>query len=266
MRGPEALKGAEDNWHTDMGAWFSGERVVFRGKDLFTELQDSSWFELLIYGITGKEYSRNEIDLFEKIWVLTISYPEPRIWNNRIASLSASAKSTGVLGTSAAIAASEAKIYGNQINIVAIDFIKRAKKIVDQGGSLTDFVLYELKEKRVIPGYGRPIVQKDERIQPLVDKARSLGLADGPHHNISKKIEQILTNGRYRMVMNASGIGAALMADRGFSNREYYHYLILGFSAGIIPSFIAAADQAEGVFFPLSCERINFNGVAKRHW
>lgn len=266
MKGPNTLIHAEDNWQTDMGAWFSGERVVFRGKDLFTKLHNHSWFELLILGITGREFSHNEIQLFEKIWSLTISYPEPRLWNNRIASLTATANSTGILATSAATSASEATIYGNQINIVAMDFIKRAKEIIDNNDSLTDFVIKELKEKRVIPGYGRPIVQKDERIQPIVDKAEELGLAYGPHHKLAIEVEKILEGGRYRMVMNASGIGAALMADRGFTSREYYHYLILGFSAGIIPCFIDSSNKKEGAFFPLSCERLNYRGNEKRRW
>ena len=63
MRGPEVLKKADDNWHTEMGAWFPGERVVFRGKDLFTELGELSWFKYLMFGITGKNFSDRRISL-----------------------------------------------------------------------------------------------------------------------------------------------------------------------------------------------------------
>lgn len=266
MRGPEILKQAEDNWQTDMGAWFAGERVVFRGKDLFTELDRLSWFSYLMFGITGKIFSDDEINLTQKIWTLTVSYPEPRLWNNRVASLSGSANSTGILGTSAAIATSEASIFGNQINIVAIDFIQRAKLVENNSESLNKLVKGELQQKRIIPGYGRPLVQTDERIQPLIKIAEELNLASGPHFKTAKKIETLLTEGRYRMVMNASGLAAALMADLGLSKREYYYYTILAFSAGIIPCHIDATNQPEGTFFPLSCERLNYTGQGTRSW
>ena len=41
------------------------------------------------------------------LWVNT-SYPDARIWNNRVAALAGSARSTGNLGVSAALAVSEA--------------------------------------------------------------------------------------------------------------------------------------------------------------
>lgn len=266
MRGPDALKKAEDNWHTDMGALFNGERVVFRGKDLFTELGELSWFKYLMFGITGKKFSDSQISLIEKIWTLSVSYPEPRIWNNRIASLTGSARSTGSLGVSAGIAASEASIYGNQINIVAIDFIRRANKLKNAEQNLEEFVIKEIKKNRIIPGYGRPIIKTDERIKPLTDAAKKLNLAEGPHYLTALAVEKILIESKYRMVMNASGLAAALMADLGFNNRDHYYCSILAFSAGIIPCYIDSAGQKEGGFFPLACGRLNYTGAATRHW
>ena len=266
MKGPATLKSAEDNWQTDMGAAFPGERVVLRGKDLFSELDGLSWFQYLMFGITGDVFSDDKIQLIEAIWSLTVSYPEPRIWNNRVAALTGTANSTGILGTSAAIAASEASIFGNQINIKAIDFIKRAASLNDAKSSMEDFVKKEMKKNRIIPGYGRPIVQNDERIQPLIDKAQMLNLTDGLHFKTAQNVEKTLINSRYRMVMNASGLAAALMADIGISNREYYYYTILAFSAGIIPCHIDAANKKEGTFFPLRCNRLNYTGHETRHW
>ena len=93
MIGPDTLKKAEDNWQTDMGAAFPGERVVLRGKDLFSELDGLSWFQYLMFGITGDVFSDDKIQLIEAIWSLTVSYPEPRIWNNRVAALTGTALS-----------------------------------------------------------------------------------------------------------------------------------------------------------------------------
>ena len=146
----------EDNWVTNLGAIFPGERVVYRGKDLFTELFDVSWMQLLLYGITGRMYSKSQVKLFDSLWALTISYPDPRPWNNRVAALAGTVRSTAGLANNAASAVSEAKIFGGQANTAAIDFIIEAKQKVSEGVILEDIIKKELKVNRGISGYGRP--------------------------------------------------------------------------------------------------------------
>jgi len=260
------LIAAEDVLHTEMGGWFQGERVVIRGKDLFTEFKHSSWVEILLFGITGKSYTEKQIKLFNGMWTLCGSYPDPRIWNNRIASLAGSSRSTCALALGAATAVSEAKIYGRGPDIHSIDLLLRAKKEIDSGVDLEFFIKNELKTNRVIPGYGRPIVKVDERIEPLRELASELGLFDGEHVKIAYQIDEYLSNGRYRMKMNIASLVAALMADQGFTAVEYYQFNVLSFSAGMFPCYIDAVNKPEGSFFPLRCERINYTGVAKRKW
>ncbi|PCI65378.1 MAG: hypothetical protein COB26_12765 [Piscirickettsiaceae bacterium] len=266
MNGPKTLEQAEDNWHTTMGAAPPGKPILYRGKDMFADLHDISWFKLIMFGITGRDFTDNQIKLFEAIQVITVSYPEPRLWNNRIASLSGTARSTGILGTTAALASSEAKIFGNQANILAIDFIRRAKDAIKNSKDMPDFVLKDLKKNRAISGYGRPLLNTDERIKPLLNRAKKLGLADGPHVALAFKIGDFLSSSRYKLILNASGLSAALMADQGFNHREYYYATMLAFSAGIIPCQIDAANQKEGTFFPLSCNRLNYTGKNIRNW
>ena len=45
MNGPQMLEEHVGELITSMGAFFPGERVVFRGKDLFTSLKDLDWLE-----------------------------------------------------------------------------------------------------------------------------------------------------------------------------------------------------------------------------
>ncbi|MFT6624113.1 MAG: hypothetical protein ACJAZI_000171 [Cycloclasticus sp.] len=266
MIGPNTLIQAEDNWQTDMGAWFSGERVVFRGKDLFTELNDFSWFKLLMLGITGKEFDDNQIKLFEAIWVLATSYPEPRIWNNRVASLTGSARSTCVLATSAATAVSEAEIYGKQADLDAMHFLIQAKQAVEKGIELKRFVIDHLKTFRRIGGFGRPIINHDERIKPLLDKAKELQFTNGYFLNLALDIEAILLKSRFRQILNVGGLAAALMADQKITLDEYKDYSVLAFSIGNISCYIDASSQTEGSFFPLGCNRLDYLGPEKRNW
>lgn len=256
----------EDRWVTDMGAFFPGERVVYRGKDLFKELKDSSWMALFMYGITGREFSDSQLKLFERIWTLSVSYPDPRLWNNRISALAGTVKSTYNLGVSAATAVTEATIYGHRANVRAIDFLVRTKEKLDNHVDLMVVVKNELKQFRGIFGFGRPLVSVDERIKPVMNMAKEMKLANGPHTKLAFEVEDILLNGRWRLRLNITGLAAALCADQGLSTREYYHYLAPAFLAGIVPCFIDSIGRHEGSFFPLRCSRIQYIGPSQRAW
>ena len=266
MRGPQTLLDSENHWETDMGAWFPGERVVFRGKDLFQELGDSSWMGLLLYGITGREFNEKQIRLFEGIWTICTSYPDPRIWNNRVAALAGSVRSTSALGISAATAVSEASIYGRRPDTRTIDFLYRTKKQLETGNTLQEIVRSELKKHKNIFGYGRPLVRTDERITPLMTLANQLGFADGDFVKLTFSIEKVLLEGRWRMHMNIAAVAAGLAADQGLSTREYYQYLVLSFSAGMTACNVDTYTKPEGSLFPLRCNRIRYEGVSSRKW
>jgi len=266
MRGPKQLLENEDRLVTRMGAWFPGERVVFRGKDLFNDLGDQRWMGLLLHGITGRLFSDKQIRLFEGIWTLSASYPDPRLWNNRVAALAGTARSTGALGIGAAVAVSEATIYGGRPVLGAIDFFLRAKKHLDKGLELAEFIDQQLHQHRVIAGYGRPIIGIDERIQPLMSLANELGFGDGVHVKLAFQVEKILLKNRFRIRMNVAALIAALTADQGFSESEHYLYMVLCFTAGMFPCFANANNKTEGTFLPLSCRRISYSGPSRRSW
>lgn len=120
-KGPELLARYEDNWVTAMGAWFPEGRVVLRGRDVLNDLGRRRWMELFVFGITSRESPRLA-RLIEGIWAISCSYPEPRIWNNRVAALAGTVRSTGVLAVSSAIAVTEATLYGLRPIKGAMDF------------------------------------------------------------------------------------------------------------------------------------------------
>lgn len=266
MKGPSDLSAGVDSWITSMGMVFPGERVIFRGNDLFKDLRDIRWMDLLLYGITGRRFNENEVRLFEAIWSLGTSYPDPRIWNNRIASLAGTARSTCSLGIGAAIAVSEARIYGRGVDVRAIDFFFRAKRQQDAGIPLREIVSSELEKYRGIPGYGRPMRNIDERIEPVCAVARELGLDGGEYLKLAFDVETVLLEGRFRIKMNAAALGAALAADLGLSTHEYYLYLIPSFLGGMFPCYLEASERTEGVFLPMPCERVVYTGPTRRRW
>lgn len=263
----ETLESWEGPLRTAMGGCFPGERAVFRGHDLHAELRDADWLDLYLFGICGRRHSAAQIRVLHAIWVNT-SYPDPRLWNNRVAALAGSARSTGILAISAALATSEAAIYGRQIDIAIADFLVRARAAVKAGRPLTEVVAEELRVSRGIGGYGRPVAKSaaDERNAVVLALAEREGLAGGEHVKLAFAIEEILLAGRWRMRMNYAALAAALALDMGLAPREYYLYLFPAFLAGMPPCYVEACERPEQATFPLRCQALIYHGPARRAW
>src|SRR5450631_935953 len=167
MNGPQLLEQHVGRLITSAGAFFPGERAVFRGHDLHASLKDLDWLELYLFGITGRRYTPQQMKVLHALWTYT-SYPDARLWNNRVAALAGTARSTGNLGIAAALAVSEAQIYGWGAALRASEFLTRARIHVDAGEDLKELVRAALESERGIAGYGRPIVSADERIAPMM--------------------------------------------------------------------------------------------------
>jgi hypothetical protein len=265
MNGPQLLEEHVGLLITRMGAFFPGERVVFRGQDLFTSLKDLDWLELYLFGVTGRRYTPQQMRVLHVLWTHN-SYPDARLWNNRVAALAGTARSTGPLGIAAALAVSEAKIYGGASQLRCSEFLIRAKKMVDEGADLEALVRAEIKEKRGIGGFGRPVVPTDERIEPIMAIVREQCLENGPHLKLAFEVESILLQGRWRWHMNSVGLTAALSADFGMSPYEYYLGAVPVFLAGMPPCYLDAAEKPEGLLFPLPCRVIQYEGTPRRLW
>jgi hypothetical protein len=265
MNGSQLLEQHVGQLITNVGAFFPGERVVFRGHDLHAALKDMDWLELYLFGITERRYTQQQMKVLHAIWGYT-SYPDARIWNNRVAALAGTTRSTGTLGITAALAISEAQIYGGGPVLRAIEFLVRAKTCVDSGEELEALVRAELKQQRGIAGFGRPIISGDERIMPMMTLVREQGLDGGPHLRLAFEIEKILLAGRWRLQMNYAALSAALAADFGLTPREYYYFVIPAFLAGMPPCYLDASEKPEGNLFPIPCRMMSYEGVDRRRW
>lgn len=262
MSGPDALKQHVGVLRTRMGAFWAGTRAVFRGHDLHADLRGMDWVELYLFGATGKRFTPAQMKLLHGILVYT-SYPDARLWNNRVAAMAGTARSTPGLAISAGMAVSEASIYGAYPGVRAIDFFLRAQAHVAGGGSVADFVAREGK----IFGYGRPTPETtDERLPWLEALARELGLDQGPHFRIAKEVEKLLTARHPRLRMNYAAMTASLCADMGFSKTDFQVFRVPLFVAGMPPCYLEAAEKPEGTVFPVPCNGVKYEGPPKRPW
>lgn len=265
MKGPQLLEQHVGQLKTSAGACFPGERAVFRGHDLHTSLNNIDWLELYLFGITGKRYTTNQMQVLHALWTYS-SYPDARLWNNRVAALAGSHRSTGILGITAALAISEAQLYGWGAVLRVSEFLSRARILEESGEDLNAVVQKELERKRGIAGYGRPIVSADERIAPMMKLLRELGLHDGKYLKLAFRIEKILIEGRRRLRINFAALSAAIAADFGLSPREAYLYGMAGFYGGMPPCYIDAMEKPEGHLFPMPCRMVDYQGVGHRKW
>jgi hypothetical protein len=264
------LDAAEGILKTGMGACYPGSHVIFRGLDLHADLRHLEWIALYLFGITGRRFSPQQVQMVNALWVYT-SYPDARLWNNRVAALAASSRSTPALGIAAALAVSDARIYGGQPGVEAMEFLQRiqggisGKRAASRDRVLRKLVTNELAQKRIY-GYGRPINSVDERIPWLMKLAAHLGMDSGPHVALAFDIERILVPLNPHLRMNYAALHAALVADMGLSIKEYQLLRIPTFLAGMPPCFVEAAERPPGTLFPISCDQIDYTGRGYRTW
>lgn len=266
MRGPEKLLKTEGQWVTRMGKWFPGERVVFRGKDLHQELvHDMDWMGLYLYSITGRRFTDQQMKVLNALWTYT-SFPDPRLWNNRVAALGGTVRTTPTLALTAAAAVSEAALYGQGPSVRAIDFFLRVKAALGKGVELVDFVQEELQRRGKIFGYGRPISGFDERIPHLMGLMKETATDRGEHVLLALEVENQLMKHKEGLRINIAGLGAALAADMGFSPREFHLYKIPTLLAGMPPCLLDSYQKPEGTFFPFRCDVVHYQGPERRRW
>jgi hypothetical protein len=260
----DPLLQCEDNWVTRMGLSFAGSHVVFRGQDLHADLANFDWIALYLFGITGKQYTAEQLKIFNAMFVYT-SYPDPRVWNNRVAALGGTAKSTVGLSMAAAIAVSEAKLYGGLPLIKAIELLLKINKL-KKDKPLTDIIATMHEEKIPFYGYGRPIVRRDERIEPFSKLVAQYGYDQGDHYRLAFEVEKELQRFRPRVQMNIAAVYAAIAADFDMSPVEFQAFTSLVFVAGMLPCYLESRTRAPGTFLPVRCDRINYRGPPSREW
>jgi hypothetical protein len=173
MNGPALLQSHAGKLSTTVGACYPGSHAVFRGQDLHRDLQSLDWVDLYVFGITGRRLSAAQVELLHAIWVNT-SYPDARLWNNRVAALAGTTRSSANLGVVAGLALSEAQVYGGLAGLRAISFLQMALRRTKAGEDFEQLVLAEARARRIY-GYGRPINSTDERIPVVLGIAQKLG-------------------------------------------------------------------------------------------
>lgn len=251
---------------TAVGAAYPGTRAVFRGRDIHGEvIHDTGWFALCATGV-GVDLTPEQARFLETFWVGS-SYPDARIWCNRVASLAGSMRSTPPLALAAANAVAEATIYGRRNEYKAVAFFQRTVAAMAAGATLGACIDEHVRTQGKLPGYGRPIHNGDERIAPMMAKAAEHGFDQGPCVRLAFAIEDYLLNEVGKpLKMNAGALVSAFGADFGFTPQAWSAFLFPGFLAGMQPVYLEALERPVGAMFAARVDQVQYTGPAPRGW
>ena len=249
------------------GMWRIGKGVESHGYDLINDLIGHySYMQVVVLNATGRMPDKALADWFEAVHIC-LSWPDPRIWCNRIGALGGSAGASVVAATSAGIMATDSRAYGIRPIVEGIEFIQRARREVGtSAASVAEFVAREVEKhngKPYLMGYARPVAKGDERIAALERVAGQHHFATGPHLQLAYEIEAILSE-QFDESMNVNGYVSAFLSDRDFTAQEVYRIFSAVVFSGITACYVDTADRSPGHFAPLQAQDVIYNGKEDR--
>ena len=265
-KGHEHLLKFEGRCQSSIGGSIPGERVVFRGRDVFADFKNWSWVKMLFFCVTSREPSVEAEKFLNGLYCMCFNYADPRIWNNRVAALAATTSSTAQLAVCSASAVSEAVIYGGPPVSQALKFLLYAKSKFDEGESVENIIELELKKYGVVFGFGRPVSGKDERIKPALSLLKDLNLHDRPYVQFALNIQKCLLDSKNNIGFNIGGVLAAFCADEDISSTELYQLMVVCFYVGQLACYIESDSKPVGSFYPVRCSNIDYDGEEEREW
>lgn len=251
---------------TSVGGAWPGHRAVFRGRDIHDDLvQETDWITVCAEA-AGAQISSAQAQFLQRVFITT-SYPDLRIWCNRVAALAGSMRSTPALAMAAANATAEAMIYGRRNEYRAASFFIRARRRLDEGASLQDCVDEHLAAEGNLAGYGRPLDQGvDERIPTWMSLAREYGLADGPYVALAFAFDEHLQGSGKPLRLNAGGLISAFGVDFGLTPEQFTMIVFPAFQAGMTPCYLEARTKPIGAIYAARCDQVEYTGVEARSW
>lgn len=252
------------HYPTSSGLAYLSECSIFRNQDLHHELGSLDWFSLNLFGITGRKFQQNELEVLNYIWLST-SYADIRIWPNRIAALASTTRTTPILSMVGGIASCDAELFVAKPLVSCLSMYLSIGKKISEHHSLNDIIEEKINHKKTIFGYGRPITSTDERVPHLVKFLHDREMDNGRYFKMAFKIEAILKE-KKQIQMNIAALYAAVCADFGFNEVQMNLFVSLLVFAGMPPCYLDTLEKPAGTLLPLKASDVAYTGIETRNW
>ncbi len=249
--------------YTSTGATLKDRKdFEYMGHRQFRDLTGKiSWMQHLILSMTGRRISKKEGRFLEVLAVMT-NYGDPRLWMHQAAAAATSMGCTPGQSLVAGLATIEGERLGPSPAHQAAEFFATVHALHEKS-SLGKLLEEKLAQGGTFFGYGRPLVNTDERIPVVMQFARRYGYAKGTFVQLSFQIERWIKR-KKGIVLNAAGLTSALMLDLGYSPREIYAFWCSAFTGGMHAMIWEQNQREPGTFLPMACEDIEYVGRKPR--
>ena len=252
--------------HTSKGGWQVGSGIATHGYSLLDDIHGQcSVFQVIVLNVTGRLPERRLADFLEGLFIC-LSWPDARIWCNKIGAFSAMTRSTATAAVAAGGLAGNSTMYGPG-TVPAVDgFLRSAHQfVVKDGGSIEDFISkHGYRGGRLYaPGFSRPLARGDKRIERMRDYAAELGYETGTYETLANDIAAHLGE-REGEDLNLSGYFTAFMYDRGYSMQELMGITAWCISTGVYAAYFEQISRPPEAFLSLRVSDINYTGPGPR--
>lgn len=234
----------------------------YMGHKQFQELTDHiSMTQHFMLSATGKFITAKQGKFIEAL-MITNNYGDPRLWMHQ-----ATASATNLrCSPGAALISGMAVVEGEQLGpgspYRAAKLLLEAETVVGKM-TLKKFIERKLACGETLSGYGRPLVNTDERVPLALRLAKKYGYASSRYVRLARQIEGIVHH-KKGIVMNFSGIVSAIFLEIGLTPDDIYCFASTALCPGMMTMMWEQRHRQPGTFLPMAVEDIDYVGRGPR--
>ncbi len=238
--------------------------LLFMGHKQFAELTERATYgQLQFLAVAGRMPTAAEERLLDAMTGST-TYGDPRLWFLSTARWAASMRAPVGAAFSAAVSVVDSRVFGGYATFLVSTYMQEAVRRLVEGTATVRKLVDEAEAKgAMIPGFGRPLVRRDERVAILLDIHERLGFSRGPHLELALDLEQELL-ARKDIALNCGGFVSAVLSDLGFSPRQINVLALMHFLPSILAAICEGYDKPPAEFLPQACEDVQYEGPVYR--
>lgn len=253
------LRAWREKAHSGLGGVNPDQSVTLAGHDLFSQLVGNLSPAACFHLYVKKCLPSPQVERLLAAIITATVYPDIRIWPNRAVAYCAVSGTGNAAGIAGGMLGMEGQMFGGECVARCYAFLARLKESEAGGKNLESLIDGLATEQNKIPGFGRPLVQGDERLKPILRVAQECGLADGEWLAFGRRVEKMLDD-RYKIRFNVAALMACLLADMGFSHSEAQSFGSFTPVISFYGVFHEHSRPDAGPVFPLSVKDVLYTG------